>query len=291
MKPAAFDYVSAETLDEALAALAEYGEDAAILAGGLSLGAMMNMRLARPEAIIDINRLPDLDRLERQNGWLRTGALLRQADAMESEDIAAQVPLLHLALPNVGHYQTRSRGTLAGSVAHADPSAEIPLCLATLGGEVMLASSRGQRAVPARDFAEAALITIRQADEMVTALRWPTDDGASGVAFAEINQRHGDFAIVAAAAWARVDDSGRSVAYALGLGGVEDRPRVTSGTETFDVSSLDELAQSAATEFADELHAMQDPRVSAAYRQHLARHLGGSMLRQALTRSHEAVAT
>lgn len=277
MKPAPFSYIRPESEADALAALAEHGDDAVVLAGGLSLGAMMNMRLVFAETVIDINRIPMLDQIVREGEWVRTGALVRQADALTSPLIAEAVPLLCQGLRNVGHYQTRSRGTLGGSVAHADPSAEIPLCLATLGGEVELTSQRGKRRVAARDFAESALSTCREADELVTALYWPAGD-QGGVAFLEIAQRHGDFAIVAVAASVRPVTDGLS--FALGFGGVEGCPQVLEGVAP--VSVWDDFAQKAVADFVDTLDPMGDPRVSAEYRRGVAAHLGTETLLEAL---------
>jgi 2-furoyl-CoA dehydrogenase FAD binding subunit len=191
---------------------------------------------------------------------------------------------LAAALPNVGHYQTRSRGTLAGSVAHADPSAEIPLCLAVLGGEVELASTRGRRRMAVGDFIQGAMANAREADEMVTGLVWPTTTAPTGVAFIEVSERHGDFAIVAAAAWARRADDG-TYHYALGLGGVEDRPQVVTGTVSLLPGDLAELAGQAADGLARRLEPMHDPRASAAYRRHLAGHLAAETLNRALERA------
>ena len=275
MKPAPFAYIRPETETDALAALAEHGDDAVVLAGGLSLGAMLNMRLAFAEMVIDINRLQGFDKIEREGDWLRTGALVRQADALAAPEIAEAVPLLREGLRHVGHYQTRSRGTLGGSVAHADPSAEIPLCLATLGGEVELHSVRGARRVPARDFAESALSTVREGDELVAALLWPVAE-SPGVAFAEIAQRHGDFAIVAVAATAR--RVGEGFACTLGFGGVEGAPRVWEGTVRA------EPAGETVAPFVDTLEPMEDPRAGADYRRSVAAHLG----RQTLLRAMEA---
>ncbi len=277
MKPAPFAYVRPETEDEALSALGEYGDDAVVLAGGLSLGAMMNMRLVFAETVIDINSLQELGHIERQGNWLRTGTLVRQADALIASEVAAAVPLLQRGLRNVGHYQTRSRGTLGGSVAHADPSAEIPLCLATLGGEVELKSQRETRRVAARDFAESALSTCRKGDEMITALYWPVAMGV-GTAFTEIAQRHGDFAIVAAAATAWRENDGLS--FSLGLGGVEGCPRVLDGTAP--AEDWDAAVKDAVATFVDTLDPMEDPRASAAYRSDVAVHLGVDTLFQAL---------
>lgn len=273
MKPAPFAYYRPETEAEAVAALAEHGDDAVVLAGGLSLGAMLNMRLVFSEIVIDINRLTGFDAIVSEGENIRTGALVRQADALASPEIAANLPLLRLGLQNVGHYQTRSRGTLGGSVAHADPSAEIPLCLATLGGQVELTSLRGTRQVAARGFAESALATCREADELVTALHWPSHSG-SGVAFREIAQRHGDFAIVAVAAVVRKLADG--IEFSLGFGGVEGCPRVLDG-RVADEAAVAESVR----EFVETLDPMEDPRVSAAYRRALAIHLGAETLLKA----------
>ena len=240
------------------------------------------MRLARPEVLIDINGLPDMADIAVADGWLRTGPLLRQAGALASAEIAEAVPLLARALPNVGHYQTRSRGTLAGSVAHADPSAEVPLCLATLTGFVELTSTQGTRLVPARDFAEAALVTVREPDEMITALQWPVAGAGQGAAFMEVNQRHGDFAIVAAAAWAELSGEDGAMVCRLGLGGVEDRPRVFDASGPVAPSQLKRFVTDVVADWVSQLSPMQDPRADAAYRSHLARHLGAQVLTAAL---------
>ena len=199
VKPVAFDYHRPETVGEAVALLAELREDAAVLAGGMTLGPMLNLRMVRPRAVIDVSRIAALKSIAVAADMLVTGAGVLQCDALRSEIIAREVPLLTMALPFVGHFQTRNRGTLGGSVAHADPSAEIPLCLVVCGGTVVLRSRRRERRVPAGEFFQGALTTQRQPNEMVTALEWPRAAPDAGHAFAEIAQRHGDFAIAAAA--------------------------------------------------------------------------------------------
>ena len=273
MKPAPFEYCRPETLDEAVALLAEFGDDALVMAGGLSLGALLNMRMVRPEAVIDINGLSGLDTIEVVGDEVRTGALARQADALASPICKEALPLLIAGLGYVGHYQTRSRGTLCGSVAHADPSAETALCLATLGGDVELTSARGVRRMPVDEFILGALATSREGDEMVTALYWPAALPGVRVAFEEISERHGDFAIVAAAAWVAPSDSGWR--YGFGLGGVEDRPLALRGTVSLAANSVDEIF-----EVLDlDLSPMSDRRASADYRRHLAEYLGKHVLR------------
>jgi len=281
MKPVAFEYCRPGTIAETLALLEEFGADATLLAGGMSLGAMLNMRLVRPTAVVDIKRIPGLDAVTISAGEVRTGATLRQAAALGDAALMAAVPLLARALPNVGHFQTRNRGTLGGSVAHADPSSEIPLAIATLGGSVELESKRGVRRVPARDFFLDILTTQRAPDELLTALIWPKARPGAGYAFAEIAQRHGDFAIVACAAEAVVKPDGSLAHLAFGLGGVESRPLV-AGTAAF-------LGKQAGTGLAAEIAAaaaaaatpMSDFKATADYRRALIRSLGTDVLAQA----------
>ena len=284
MKPVSFEYCRPNTIAEAIALLEEFGADATVLAGGMSLGAMLNMRLVRPTAVIDIKRIAGLDAVTlpgEANGEVRTGATLRQAVALENSALMSAVPLLARALPNVGHYQTRNRGTLGGSVAHADPSSEIPLSLVTLGGGVELQSKRGVRRVPARDFFLDILTTTRASDELLTALIWPKGKAGAGYAFGEIAQRHGDFAIVACAAEAVLKADGSLAQFALGLGGVESRPIVVD-TKAFlgkraDASLAADIARAAAAVVSP----MSDFKATADYRRALIQSLGADVLAEA----------
>lgn len=282
MKPVAFEYCRADTADEAVALLAEFGNDASVLAGGMSLGAMLNMRLVRPKAVIDVNRVTALAEIAARDGAVETGALVRQADALRSDIIVREVPLLAEALPHVGHYQTRSRGTLGGSVAHADPSAEIPLCLVTLGGTVVL-RSRGTRRVPAVEFFAGVLTTARQPDELVVALDWPKRRPGAGYAFDEIAQRHGDFAITAAAAMAEVR-GGIIAALAFGLGGVEDRPIAPDVARFVGAPANENTAREIVAEIADRVTPIEDLQGTADYRRNLARVIGAKVISQAFAR-------
>src|SRR5204862_5860098 len=164
------DYYRPQALSEAVALLSDMGDEATILAGGMTLGPMLNLRVARPRAVIDISRIPALKTISVQSNVVLTGAGVTQSDALRSEVIQREVPLLAMALPWVGHFQTRNRGTLGGSVAHADPSAEIPLCLVVTGGSVLLRSRKRERRVKAADFFVVALTTERQPDEIILAL-------------------------------------------------------------------------------------------------------------------------
>jgi CO/xanthine dehydrogenase FAD-binding subunit len=197
--------------------------------------------------------------------------MVAQADAAESDILRRNVPLLALALPWVGHFQTRNRGTLGGSVAHADPSAEIPLCLIVADGTVVLRSKRRERRVRARDFFLGTLTTARQPDELLVALEWPKAAADAGHAFEEVAQRHGDFAIAAAACQIRLDDRQRIVALSLGLGGIESRPAIVDTAafvgRSVDDATVDELGDHAVRS----LIAMEDHMATAAYRLALAR--------------------
>lgn len=280
MKPVAFDYVRAETRDHVLELLDELGDEATLLAGGLSLGPMLNFRAATPEVLIDLNQVRGMDAV-RINGRAATGAMLRQARAMADGALMDAVPLLRLALPWVGHYQTRSRGTFGGSVAHADPSAEIPLCLVTLGGEVELQSADSFRRVAARAFFEGVLTTLREETEMIAALHWPTRQPRTGYAFAEEAQRHGDFALTAAAAWLGLDEDGAIAGGGLGFGGVEDRPVAIDLAKYAGARPDEKQISEIAAIAARRLDAMDDHVAPAAYRAHLARVLGARVLKEA----------
>ena len=220
MKPAPFDYLRADDEEEALEALAEAGDDARLLAGGQTLMPMLNMRLVEPAVLIDISRLPGRGEISDDGAVIEVGAAATQADLEAWPPLARRAPLLAKALPLLGHVQTRSRGTVCGSIAFADPSAELPLCLAVLGGEAVLRSRTGTRTLPAAEFQTGMLSTACRADEMVTAVRFPTAEPGAGYAFTEFARRHGDFAIVAIAAIARANG------VRVGVGGVAEQPVV-----------------------------------------------------------------
>lgn len=287
MKPVQFEYCRPETVAEALGLLQEFGSEASVQAGGMSLGAMLNMRLVRPAAVIDIKRVAGLDTVTlNSNGETRTGATLRQAAALANAELMQAVPLLALALPNVGHYQTRNRGTLGGSVAHADPSSEIPLVLATLGGTVELHSKRGGvRRVAGEEFFRDILTTSREPDELLVALIWPAKKPGAGHAFAEIAQRHGDFAIVACAAEAVLKKDGTLASLSFGLGGVESRPLVADTAAFVGKSANKELAAQIAHTTSKAVSPMSDFKATADYRRALIEALGTQVLTDAFTRA------
>jgi len=268
MKPVAFDYHRPETVPEAAALLAELREDAAVMSGGMTLGPMLNLRMVRPRAVVDVSRIASLKSITTTDKAVVTGAAVVQADAMRSDVIKKDVPLLALGLPWVGHFQTRNRGTLGGSVAHADPSAEIPLCLVVCGGTVVLQSKKRTRRVPAVEFFQGALTTQRQYDELVVALEWPRAAKDAGHAFIEIAERHGDFALAAAACTLRVDANGNLLELSLGLGGVENRPILVDVRRFVGRGALASAAEIAA-HASESVSPMEDHAASADFRRAL----------------------
>ncbi len=207
MKPAQFRYAKARSVAHAVELLGQHDE-ARILAGGQSLVAAMNMRLASPPFLVDINGIEGLGGIAQRDGRIEIGALVRHAEAERSDTIAAHAPLIARALPHIAHPAIRNRGTLGGSIALADPAAELPACLLALGGEVEAAGPRGRRAITADDFFKGLFETALGADEMLTAIRLPLARSDTRVGFAEFARRHGDYALVGLAASARADGRG-----------------------------------------------------------------------------------
>lgn len=270
MKPARFDYIRSETLAEAHAALAEDGNDARVIAGGQTLLPMLSMRLARPKVLVDIMHLQELRKIEADDNAIHIGAGVRQADLLAWPHLARRQPMLAAALPWVGHAQTRNRGTVCGSAAHADPSAEIPLVLLALGGTIELSSRRKRRSVAAGDFFTGMMSTAREGDELIEAVVVPIKRKDDGYAFQEFGRRHGDFAIVACAAVAWSDG------IILAVGGVADRP-VRREFSALDGSALDE----ALDVFAWDLDARDDLHATAQYRRELVRRMGRATIEEA----------
>jgi 2-furoyl-CoA dehydrogenase FAD binding subunit len=272
MKPQAFDYMRADQAQDAVDALAQLGGDARILAGGQSLMAVLNMRLAQPVVLVDISRAADLDYVKLQDGCLVVGAAATQASVEWRPGLADEVPLLAQAFPHISHFQVRNRGTVCGSVAHADPSAELPLVLAALGGQVVLRHRRKRRIVPAAEFFQGMLMTARAPEELLEEVRYPLAAQGTRYAFEEFSARHGDFAMVAVAA------VGDGQGLTLAVGGVADRPVVRRWPR---MAGAD-LA-SAVNDLAWQLDAQDDAHASAAFRRHLVRRLGLRALEKVMT--------
>jgi 2-furoyl-CoA dehydrogenase FAD binding subunit len=269
MKPRPFDYACPDTIDEALALLAEYGDDARVLAGGQTLIAMLNLRLVEPAILIDITRIAELDAIREVDGKIEVGAAVTQNKLMACPLLAEKLPLVAAALPFVGHFQTRNKGTVCGSIAHADPASELPLALAVLEGEVVLRSRRGTRVLPAHEFQQGMLATACAPDELITAVRFPVAHG--GVAFREVARRHGDFAIIAVAA---VANAGH---VRIGVAGMAERPAL-SRIETSDASAIPDHIE----RLARELEGYDDIHASARMRRDVLRRLAPLVIEEAM---------
>jgi 2-furoyl-CoA dehydrogenase FAD binding subunit len=267
MKPRPFDYARPDTVEEAVALLAEYGDDARILAGGQSLVPMLNLRLIEPGVLIDISRVAELDVITDNGNLIEIGAAVTQNTLMAWPQLPQKLPLVAAALPFVGHFQTRNRGTVCGSIAHADPSSELPLALAVLGGEVVLRSKRGTRVLAAEAFQQDMLTTARESDELITAVRFPVIEG-KGVAFNEVARRHGDFAIVAIAAVADARGAAQ-----LGVGGMVGRPAVRA---------IKGDAAAAIAAWAEELEGYEDLHATAAMRRDLFKNIAPDVIAEAI---------
>lgn len=270
MKPASFDYLCAETLDEALDALNEHGDDAKVIAGGQSLMPMLNIRLVKPAILVDISRVGELDYTKTNDKRFEIGGIVTQGHLARNNALHAIVPLLAKALPHIGHFQTRNRGTVCGSLCHSDPSSEIPLCLATLGGQVVLRSKRRERTIDAADFQVDMLTTDCRPDEIAVAASFPTSNEGAGYAFTELARRHGDFAIVALAAIVTGDT------IRLGVGGVAPTPTVREWNG-LNASDLED----ALNEFAWDLGGSDDIHATARYRREIVRRLGAKVIQEA----------
>ncbi|HUH41114.1 MAG TPA: FAD binding domain-containing protein [Castellaniella sp.] len=271
MKPSSFDYVRADRVEDIFEAFEHYGPEARILAGGQSLMAMINYRLARPKALIDISRCAELDYVQVRDAHLVVGAAVTQTRVQQRDALAQEVPLLHLAFPYISHFQVRNRGTVCGSIAHADPSAELPLCLAALQGKVVLRSKSGRRTLAADEFFTGMLMTALDEGEFIEEVQFPLAAKGHRYRFDEMAMRRGDFAIVSLAVVASASE------IALTIGGVSDRPV----TRRWPQSVAGDLP-SALAAFAWDLQAQSDPHVSASYRRHLVRSLGQRLITEVL---------
>ncbi len=208
MKPAVFEYFDPTSVSESVSLLARLGEDARVLAGGQSLVPLMNFRLARPAQLVDLNRVSELDFLSVSGGELRIGAMTRQRVLERSRDVGAGWPLLREAAGYIGHVQIRNRGTVGGSLAHAFPSAELPVVMVTLKAALVLRSEGGERVVAAEDFFRGAMTTALEPGELLSEVRVPATAARSGTSFHEVSRRYGDFALAGAAALVSLDRDG-----------------------------------------------------------------------------------
>lgn len=286
MKPAAFSYAAPETLDECLALLARFADEAKILAGGQSLMPLLNLRMVRPAVIVDIGRVRGLDRWQTEGAFIRIGALVRQSELETDTALAVALPLLSQAVALIGHPATRSRGTIVGSMCHADPAAELPVCAALLQAEFLLRSFQGIRCVKASDFFQDALSTAVRPDEIVETVKLPIGVAGAGYAFDEIARRHGDFALVSVAAVVEPHAGGFDARVALG--GVAPRP-LSFDFADFAPGAVVEPAEFAAfgRHVAGRLEPNTDLHATADYRRAIAVTLVERSLRAAWHRAKE----
>ena len=266
MKPAPFRYHLPGSIAEALELLATL-DDAKLIAGGQSLAPMMNMRLVTPAELIDLNAIAGLDRIVDAEGFLEVGALARHYEVANCALVKKHCPLLAAAASTIGHYAIRTRGTLGGSLAHADPAAQLPLVAATLGAEVVLAGPRGERRIAARDFFVSLMSTALEPDEMIVAARFPKSAPGERHAYLQFSRRSGDFALVAVACTLGNNR------LTIGIGGAEDKPLVFD-----DLGALD--AQSAAQAVRNRVNPAENPRVPAVFRKELVEVLTRRALQQ-----------
>ncbi len=290
MKPPRFRYYAPETLDEVLAVLAEFGDEAKPLAGGQSLVPMLNMRLARPSILVDLNGLDELAGIEEADGAIRIKAMTRHRAVERSPLVTQAQPLLAEAIRFVGHLPIRTRGTVGGSIAHADPAAELPGVLVALDGIVELRSRKGQREVPAREFFVDLLTTVAEPDELVVAVRFPKLPPASGTAWLEVARRHGDYALVGVGVVVTLGDDRRTIAEArlsfIGMGTTPVRALEAERLVRGQPAGL-ETWRAAANAVRSEVDPVSDIHASAEYRRSVAGVLAERALALAVQRAME----
>jgi carbon-monoxide dehydrogenase medium subunit len=290
MKPAPFKYYAPATVDEALARLAEHGWDAKVLAGGQSLVPMMNFRLAQPAVIVDLNNVSDLFYIQPiRDGGVRVGAMTRQSQVERDPLIAEVVPMIHEAMPKIAYPQVRSRGTFGGSIAHADPSAELVAASVALNGQFLLRRKQGgERWVPAEEFFVGLFTTLLEPDELLLEIRLPPMPKRSGWSFLEVARRHHDFALVGVAAIVSLDGKGdceqaRLVYFSVGDGPVEAHQAAAAlQGQRLTPEAIREAAETAGDRDVDP---QSDINASAEYRRHLVKVLGRRALTEAFERA------
>jgi carbon-monoxide dehydrogenase medium subunit len=282
MKPVAFDYHAPATVEEAIALLSRYGGEAKLLAGGQSLMPLLNFRLSRPAALVDLNAIPNLEYIREENGVVRFGAMTRQRTIEFSSVVARRLPLLAEATKLVGHLPIRTRGTIGGSIAHADPSAEYPAVLTALDGTVVVRGPRGERSLRPSELFQGYLATSLGPEDILVEVRLPAMTAGAGFAFEEFSRRHGDFAIVGIAAML-VGDGQRCTAARLATAGAGPVPlRLRDAEAILERDGLSEAAIDAAAGRAAELvEPDSDIHASAAYRRNLTRVLTARALGRA----------
>jgi carbon-monoxide dehydrogenase medium subunit len=283
VKPTKFQYHAPAVVDDAVGLLAEHGDEAKVLAGGQSLVPMMSLRLATFGHLVDLNRVAGLDVIERNNGHVRVGALVRQATAEHDATIASDAPLVAKALPHIGHFQIRNRGTVGGSIAHADPASELPAVSLALDATLEAAGPGGTRQIAAVDFFQGTWQTALADDEILVAVRFPVWGGSSGFAVDEVARRHGDFALCGAVCGVTVDGDNVTKA-AIALFGVAATPvRATAAEQALIAGGAGTDLAAIGREAAASLSPSGDIHASGDYRKQVA----AVVVRRALTTAIE----
>jgi carbon-monoxide dehydrogenase medium subunit len=291
MKPAPFDYYAPTTVEQALAHLAEHGDEAKVLAGGQSLVPMMNFRLVQPSVLVDLNSIPDLAFIQPdEDGGLRIGALTRHYQVEVDPLVAARMPLLHEAVPKIGYPQIRRRGTLGGSLCHADPSAELVAVSVALNGRFRLRSPKGERWVPAQDFFIGLFTTVLQPDELLVEVALPPLPARTGGSFMEVARRRHDFALVGVAAVVTLDGKGVCQQVRMVFLSAGDRPmeaRRAAEVLTGQTPTPEAIRAAAEIAASDDIDPSSDIHATAEFRRHLAKVLARRALDQACRRAAE----
>jgi aerobic carbon-monoxide dehydrogenase medium subunit len=272
VRAAAFGLVRAESVDEVLAALEERGDEARVIAGGQSLGPLMALRLAAPEVLVDLARVAGLDTVDVRDGSLRVGAMVRQRTVEHHADVRGAAPLVSEAVPFIGHTAIRSQGTVCGSLAHADPAAELPAVTLAAGATMRLRSTHGVRAVAAADFFTGYYSTAIEPGEILEAVEFPALAPRTGTAFVEFSRRHGDFALVGVAASVTLAADGTIAAASIALSGVASTPWPASAAAglLIGASPGPDVVSAAAEAVRAEVDPGADLHATASYRRHLA---------------------
>ncbi len=285
MKPPPFSYHDPRSVGDAVGLLGSL-DNAKLLAGGQSLMPMLNMRYVQPDHVIDLNRIEGLNQIREQNGAIEIGAMTRQRDIEFSDVVKKRCPLMHEAIQQVGHRQTRNRGTLGGSLCHLDPSAELVSCAAAFDAKVAVAGKNGTRTIDFSAFPVAFMTPAIELNEMVTGATFPYWPAGHGYAFVEFSRRHGDFAIVSAAVLIEEDNNGKVTRASLTLGGMGPAPvRATEVERALIGEVIEEKRLREICETLRKLDAIDDIHAPASYRQQLATVLP----RRALLKAHQRI--